>query len=449
MNNIEKANAYAKDKKWKKAEKMLLKHINGISNVSDLHFAYNSLIDYSYKQRKEDVNAIDRCLSYCLEDISLLSVFKRGWNEEYNDFATLRIPSIDRSIRILKKQQNYDKLKNLLEKIIEIYNGTEKEEHYKQEIKKIKKLTNKEKNINNDTNVNINTKNDKKSKDKDILKLPAEEIKAYFEENKEWFCTLSFKKSRSKNFPQALDLAKQAPKYDEYKQKKSVIYQATYGSNPDEYLSMLNLWELIKNWKSSFMNINGEIVDKNTFSKINRCYSDKCRNNTDDFCYGVSDYTKNPLGCHRAKIHESGDPWYKFGSIDNNGIFNLNKKTLKEEAIKRLISYKYCPALDINEIIQNIDNLPDKVDPQNNDTWEYTTYLNTSTDTEYNGITKKQEPIYNINVEINGSNSRNINNNKNRVWPWFIFGGILTFTPLWFIGLGCLFYGGYKKIKNK
>jgi len=98
MNNINKANAYAKDKKWDKAEKMLLKHIKNVSDISGLHFSYNSLIDYSYKQRKEDVNAIDRCLSYCLEDISLLSVFKRGWNKEYNDFATLRIPSIDRSM---------------------------------------------------------------------------------------------------------------------------------------------------------------------------------------------------------------------------------------------------------------------------------------------------------------------------------------------------------------
>jgi len=63
MNNINKANAYAKDKKWDKAEKMLLKHIKNVSDISGLHFSYNSLIDYSYKQRKEDVNAIDRCLS--------------------------------------------------------------------------------------------------------------------------------------------------------------------------------------------------------------------------------------------------------------------------------------------------------------------------------------------------------------------------------------------------
>ena len=42
MNNINKANAYAKDKKWDKAEKMLLKHIKNVSDISGLHFSYLS-----------------------------------------------------------------------------------------------------------------------------------------------------------------------------------------------------------------------------------------------------------------------------------------------------------------------------------------------------------------------------------------------------------------------
>ena len=457
MNYKEKAEAYAKDKMWGKAENMMAKYIRIKDEVKELHFAYNAIINYAYKQRKEDDYALDRCLEYCIEDIQLLPKFKRVWNNEFNDFATLSIPSIDRGIRILKDKEEYNRLESLLNKIIDLYRGTDKEKCYQKKLAKIK-----EKSKDNKSLVETKTRKNVPKNTDEILNLQNDELVNFFNSDN-WFCTISFKKSRSKNFSQALQLAEMAPEYNEYTEEDNIIYQATYGAKPDEYLSMLNLWELVKGWKSSFMNINGEIVDKNTFSKMNRCYADKCRENTSDFCYGVSMYTKNPLGCHRAKIHESGDPWYKFGKVDDEGIFHLDRKWLREETIKRLITYRFCPALDIREVLNNIEKLPNIVNPKNSDEWEYTTYLNTTTDEEYKGIERPNELAYSMEININLNENmekskipeKNIVKkedenifNSNIPWGWLLGGGVLVLTPLWLVGIISLLIGIYKIIKK-
>ena len=83
MNYKEKDDAYATDKKWDKAENTLAKHIRVTDGVSNLHFAYNSIIGYTYKQRKVDEYVLDRCLEYCFEDIQLLPKFKKVCNNEF------------------------------------------------------------------------------------------------------------------------------------------------------------------------------------------------------------------------------------------------------------------------------------------------------------------------------------------------------------------------------
>ena len=91
--------------------------------------------------------------------------------------------------------------------------------------------------------------------------------------SKGWHVSISFGKSTSQNFSKALAMAKNAPQYIESTDEKgNPIYQATYG--PDEYLKFIALYELVSNWKSSFVFMNGEMVDRKIVGGLNYCYGD-------------------------------------------------------------------------------------------------------------------------------------------------------------------------------
>lgn len=47
---------------------------------------------------------------------------------------------------------------------------------------------------------------------------------------------------------------------------------------------------------------------------LNYCYGDFCRNGRLNFCFGASEYTENPFGCHRLQISATNNPWYSFSA---------------------------------------------------------------------------------------------------------------------------------------
>lgn len=217
---------------------------------------------------------------------------------------------------------------------------------------------------------------------------------------KGWHVSISFGKSSSPNFSKALAMAKAAPQYIESTDEKGKpIYQAIYG--PEEYLSFISLYELISNWKSTFVFINGEMVDRKIIRAINYCYGDKLRSGNPNFCFGASEWTENPFGCHRAQIHRGKDAWYTFGIMDTKGRFHIDKDNLKNELLERLKPYRFCPALNIEEVMHKLNELPDIIDPTQNDEWEYTTYFKDN-GVAFEGLRPKAHNMaYTINIKLN------------------------------------------------
>jgi hypothetical protein len=189
----------------------------------------------------------------------------------------------------------------------------------------------------------------------------------------EWQVCISFGKSSSPNFEKALFVAQSAPHYIETKNEKGQpIYQSFWGR--DQFLRFVALYEAVNNWKSCFVFINNELVDRKIVGGINYCCGDKIRSGDPRFCFGASSWTENPFGCHRAQMHTGRDAWYTFGVMDKHGIFHVDIDRIVEELRSRLKLYVYCPELNMDEIIAAARRLPKKINPRKESQWEYITY---------------------------------------------------------------------------
>lgn len=172
-----------------------------------------------------------------------------------------------------------------------------------------------------------------------------------------WYISVSFGKSRSENYPIAVALAKAAPQYHEQVNDGRILHQAIYSSNSREYLDFIRLYELVANWKSSFVFINGTMVDRKIVSNLNYCYGDNCRSGNPDFCFGASYMTDNPFGCHRFQISACNNPWWSF-YIQRGKKYYLDKNAIYHRINSYANIYNICPLFDYNYAIKVLNALP-------------------------------------------------------------------------------------------
>lgn len=173
----------------------------------------------------------------------------------------------------------------------------------------------------------------------------------------DWNISVSFGESSSQNYHKALTLARSAPQYHEYEYEDTVIHQATYSASPKDYLAFIMLYELVSDWKSSFVFINGQPIDRKIISQLNYCYGDKCRSTDPRYCFGASYMTENPFGCHRIQISAANHPWWSYYRTQGNKyVLNI------DEMLPRIYSaeskYSCCPCFDLDSILDALYKLP-------------------------------------------------------------------------------------------
>lgn len=160
-------------------------------------------------------------------------------------------------------------------------------------------------------------------------------------------------------------MAKAAPSYHEQTDEGHILHQAIYSAKPEEYLSFISLYELVAKWKSSFVLINGGVIDRKVVGQINYCYGDKCRSGNPRFCFGASELTANPFGCHRLQVSAANNPWWSFGERLYGGKqFYVDKQAIRERIDSYARVYKICPCFDYDSIIQTLHTLPSLLSPQ-------------------------------------------------------------------------------------
>lgn len=216
-----------------------------------------------------------------------------------------------------------------------------------------------------------NPKSIKKADSKEVsvppLHKPENQLSTYISS---WNISISFGRSTSSNYDKAVYLAKQSSNYFEDGEGKNIIHQATFTSSANDYLNFIKLYELIGSWKSSFVFINGEISDRKIIGKLNYCYGDKCRSGNDKFCYGASEFTTNPFGCHRLQVSEHNNPWWSFGMLDTKGIWHVDKDAILNRINQYYVPYKNCPSFSYEKIMFNLNNLPNTINPKKDSNWD-------------------------------------------------------------------------------
>lgn len=181
-----------------------------------------------------------------------------------------------------------------------------------------------------------------------------------------WYISISFGESKSQSFAQAVALAQMAPQFIINNVEGKKLYQAIYSDKPSEYLQFIKLYELVSNWKSCFVVLNGKIMDRKIIGKLNYCYGDKCRSGKSDFCYGASEMTENPFGCHRLQISSYNNPWTSFGQYDTSGVFHIDKIAIKNRIMDYSTPYLDCPCFSMDKVLEVLDKLPNKINKTNN-----------------------------------------------------------------------------------
>lgn len=181
-----------------------------------------------------------------------------------------------------------------------------------------------------------------------------------------WYISISFGESKSQSFAQAVALAQMAPQFIINNVEGKKLYQAIYSDKPNEYLQFIKLYELVSNWKSCFVVLNGKIMDRKIIGKLNYCYGDKCRSGRSDFCYGASEMTENPFGCHRLQISAYNNPWTSFGQYDTSGIFHIDKIAIKNRIMDYSTPYLDCPCFSMDKVLEALDKLPNKINKTSN-----------------------------------------------------------------------------------
>lgn len=222
----------------------------------------------------------------------------------------------------------------------------------------------------------------------------------------DWYVSISFGESKSPSFPQVLALAKLAPQYIENDVDNKILYQAVYSDRPKEYLQFIKLYELISKWKSCFVIINGNVMDRKIIGGLNYCYGDKCRSGNPDFCFGASEMTANPFGCHRLQISAYNNPWWSMGNFVTPTIWRVDKQAILKRIETYSLPYIMCPSFSIKNIRAVVKSLPDEINLSKNRNWEKT----------YNGIQPKN--FYNagtitINLAQNNTSEKSTSDKKN------------------------------------
>ncbi len=172
-----------------------------------------------------------------------------------------------------------------------------------------------------------------------------------------WVITVSFGKTTSRNLPNAVFIAKQGRNFNEEEIDGAKIYTVEYTDSREDFKKFIMLYDIAGKWKSTAFFVNGEMIDKKDIAEIKWCYGDKWTSVKADFCYGASQFTENPFGCHRLQISTYNNPWWNY-YIKNGKDYVLAKDDLIERINLTYSSFRHCPAFNKERIINVANALP-------------------------------------------------------------------------------------------
>lgn len=186
---------------------------------------------------------------------------------------------------------------------------------------------------------------------------------------------ISFGRSTSATYEQALKIARNIPTYTEEGEGKLTRHAVTLPITEIELI--INLWELTGSWKTSRLLINGQPASKKDLVyKCLGCFRERQKAyNREQYCYGESQYESNLWGCKqlRMPLGQWGGGWLQYGNMTKGGVWVVDKARIRHELELKIHENELCPILDPAHVLATLESFPDKINPKTDSDWEYET----------------------------------------------------------------------------
>ncbi|QGG46296.1 ATP-binding protein [Heliorestis convoluta] len=200
--------------------------------------------------------------------------------------------------------------------------------------------------------------------------------------------SIHFTTSFSKNF---LNIYRHARKHSTFRKKSyngRAGYQVELGKSPEDLVFLCEIWKVASSDRNCTILADGEEVRADTFDLIVECLR-QCLKSSDRsiYCDGQTrDYREHDgaiyfrPGCRFLvfddfAVNDSGQRWYRFGTVDSEGIFYVDKSAILStvEQMARQNKCYYCPLLEWKDVERQVFSLPDTIDAEQDSNWIHLT----------------------------------------------------------------------------
>ncbi|MBD3341363.1 MAG: zinc ribbon domain-containing protein [Candidatus Lokiarchaeota archaeon] len=182
---------------------------------------------------------------------------------------------------------------------------------------------------------------------------------------------ISFGLSSSANYAQAKEICEKLPNYIASGEGKTTKHYVCLPITEVELI--INIWDLVGNWKSSQMLIDGQKSTKSdlVYRGVG-CYRNRQNSyNPNQYCFGEREYEYNIWGCRRMEMPIIFGEWLTFGKFDRSGIWYFDKDRIKQELERKIHENRLCPILNSNKILSTLSLIPDSINPKTSKKWSY------------------------------------------------------------------------------
>jgi len=188
-----------------------------------------------------------------------------------------------------------------------------------------------------------------------------------------------FYKSSSKYYNSVCLQCENVGEYSQDKSTNTLIFSLDDLRN--KYAAIQNLFEIIRHWSKTEYYVDNCSVGiegmSNLLSMVN-CESKRVNSELlEEYCYEECGW-----GCKHLKSislrrtsyfgYNSAKKWYEYGHF-SEGVWNVDKKLILEILKRDIHQYHLtsCAHFDMNRISKILDTLPEVIDVENSEEWEY------------------------------------------------------------------------------
>ena len=169
----------------------------------------------------------------------------------------------------------------------------------------------------------------------------------------------------------------QSPSYlkvIEFAQRMNEYWEAGEGKNKKHYVPLveaegeqwLELYDLVRNWKTSRVHFNNIEAPTNYNGGIFRCYLVRLASgNLDGHCFD-----NNWIGCQLIHEGHTLELFTKTGKFEDGMDFKPDKEMIRKRIENSHYELGLCPAYKFSRLSDSINNLPEIINYETDDKWQ-------------------------------------------------------------------------------